>query len=75
VDQPILAAGCAVFAADSKAVYMLLLRSSGDGSWDFPKGLAETGENSFVTAARELREETGLRLDVMQDELFAPEAF
>lgn len=74
MDQPILAAGFAVFTVDDDAVYVLLLRSTCDRSWDFPKGLSEAGEITFVTAIRELREETGLCPDAIRDELFAPEA-
>ncbi|MEX2494768.1 MAG: NUDIX domain-containing protein [Woeseia sp.] len=30
-------------------------------NWDFPKGLREQGESALEAAARELREETGIR--------------
>lgn len=33
------------------------------GHWGFPKGHAEAGESHLETAARELSEETGLRVD------------
>lgn len=39
--------------------YLLLYR--GRNYWNFPKGKIEQGEQSFRTALREIREETGLR--------------
>lgn len=39
---------------------MVLLVRHREGHWSFPKGHPETGETPFETAARELREETGL---------------
>lgn len=42
--------------------YFLILNRKGNarGHWGFPKGHVEAGENEFETAAREIREETGL---------------
>lgn len=40
--------------------WMVLLVRHREGHWSFPKGHPETGETPFETAARELREETGL---------------
>jgi len=39
--------------------YFLLLRYPG-GYWEFPRGHVEEGEREFVTARREIREETGI---------------
>ena len=42
--------------------YFLIMNKKGNarGHWGFPKGHIEAGENEFETAAREIREETGL---------------
>lgn len=44
------------------AWHVLLIQHSG-GHWSFPKGHPEPGETPEVTAARELKEETGLSVD------------
>lgn len=52
-------AGAVVFRSKGgKREYLVLLYPS--GHWDFPKGNLERGEAPEQTAAREVREETGL---------------
>lgn len=38
------------------------------GSWSIPKGEVEEGDNFFAVAKRELFEETGIKLEVSEDE-------
>ena len=50
---------CGVIVSDG--MHLLLGHFARAVLWDIPKGLAEPGEDFAVAAARELREETGLR--------------
>lgn len=47
---------------------ILLIKHVNSGHWSFPKGHVEDGESETETAAREIREETGL--DVIIDQSF-----
>lgn len=51
---------CGVVVTDGKRV--LLGHATRSPHWDIPKGLAEPGEPPQEAAARELHEETGLRV-------------
>lgn len=51
--------GVIVFRERNKHREFLLLHYPG-GHWDFPKGHVEKGEKELETAARELKEETGI---------------
>ncbi len=53
-----LSAGVVVVRATDDGWRVLLLRAY--NYWDCPKGLVEPGEDSFTTAKREVREETGI---------------
>lgn len=44
----------------------LIIRHNG-GHWSFPKGHVENNETEVETAAREIREETGLIVDIITD--------
>lgn len=44
---------------------LLLLKHRFGGHWSFPKGHVEKGENEVQTALREVREETGLVIELM----------
>lgn len=41
---------------------ILLLKHRFGGHWSFPKGHMESGETEMMTALREIREETGLKV-------------
>ena len=49
---------CGVIITDGERI--LLGHATRSPRWDIPKGVAEPGESFAATAARELREETGL---------------
>jgi putative (di)nucleoside polyphosphate hydrolase len=52
---------CGVLVTDGRR--LLLGHATRSPRWDIPKGLAEAGEEPAQTAARELREETGLEIE------------
>lgn len=45
--------------------YVVLLRHRFGGHWSFPKGHVEAGESERQTAMREVREETGLPIKLL----------
>jgi 8-oxo-dGTP pyrophosphatase MutT (NUDIX family) len=51
---------CGVIVSDGQRI--LLGHATRSPRWDIPKGLAEPGESLVAAAARELFEETGLRV-------------
>ena len=56
----IISAGIIIFRKNREGINFLLLYH-GRGYWNFPKGKVESGEKSWQTALREIREETGLK--------------
>jgi tRNA nucleotidyltransferase (CCA-adding enzyme) len=48
----------------------LLIRHRFGGHWDFPKGHKEKGETDRETALREVFEETGLTLEIGEEQIF-----
>jgi 8-oxo-dGTP pyrophosphatase MutT (NUDIX family) len=54
------AAGFILYAHEAGQVKYLLLRNAKHGTWSFPKGHLEEGEDPRQGALRELREETGI---------------
>ena len=57
--------GAVVFIlSDGKPLY-LLLKNDQTNYWDFPKGKIEEGETREQTAIREIKEESGLDVDLI----------
>ena len=54
--------GALVYRKRGENIQLLLLRHKMGGHWSFPKGHVEDGETEAQTALREVREETGLNI-------------
>jgi ADP-ribose pyrophosphatase YjhB (NUDIX family) len=59
-----LAIGCSAFVFDSKREKVLLIQRSDDGKWAVPGGAMMAGESLSEACAREVLEETGLKIKV-----------
>lgn len=55
-------AGAVVFFEGREGIEFLLIKA---GYWEFPKGLVEAGEDEQAAARREVREETGLDVELL----------
>jgi 8-oxo-dGTP pyrophosphatase MutT (NUDIX family) len=60
-------AGAIIF--DSKKEYILLIKGNYSKKWGVPKGTAEFEESMYVTANREVYEETGIQLGIDKYEI------
>ena len=61
--KKIKSCGFIVYKLDDEGQKYLLLHQTKSGTWSFPKGRMEAGEDELQTALRELYEETGLVAD------------
>lgn len=52
--------GALVYRVERGKIKILMLRHRKGGHWSFPKGHVEVGETETETALREIKEETGL---------------
>ncbi|MEA5010908.1 MAG: NUDIX domain-containing protein [Angelakisella sp.] len=58
--------GALVFRKTEGSYDLVLLRHKFGGHWSFPKGHVEQGENERQTALREVKEETGLSIRLLE---------
>ena len=56
--------GALVYRKKQDKVELLLIKHRNGGHWSFPKGHVESGENEYQTALREIKEETGLDVNL-----------
>jgi len=61
-----VAAGGVVLRRGPDGAEVVLAGRRSDGSWVFPKGTPDVGESLEETAAREVREETGLEVRIVR---------
>lgn len=56
--------GAVIFRKYHGNTELLLIKHTNGGHWSFPKGHVEPGETEAETARREVREETGLEVQI-----------
>lgn len=61
--HPLIGVGVFVFAADGALLMIQRANEPARGKWSIPGGLVEVGETLQAAAAREVEEETGLRVE------------
>lgn len=59
--------GAVIYRHRSGNLEFLLVKNKKGGNWGFPKGHIEVGESEKDTARREVREETGLEIEPLDD--------
>ena len=67
--RPAVTADCVVFSNDLNGLSVLLIERANEpfkGCWAFPGGFMDMEENAEDCARRELKEETGLQLEHME---------
>jgi 8-oxo-dGTP pyrophosphatase MutT (NUDIX family) len=72
--QPTYTVGAVAIIRDPARTQLLLLRQPPGAGWSLPAGLMDRGETPAQAAARELAEETGLKLPLDQLRPAAPNA-
>jgi ADP-ribose pyrophosphatase YjhB (NUDIX family) len=63
-DRPVVGVGAVVLTADGCVVLVRRAQPPREGEWSLPGGVVELGETLVDGVAREVREETGLDVDV-----------
>jgi 8-oxo-dGTP pyrophosphatase MutT (NUDIX family)/RimJ/RimL family protein N-acetyltransferase len=58
--------GAVVYRNNNKVTEFLLIKCKDSGYWGFPKGHVEESENEVETALREVHEETGLNIEMVE---------
>ena len=58
--------GAIVYLKQDSSIKLLLLKHKCGGHWSFPKGHVEKGETETQTALREVKEETGISIDLKE---------
>ena len=58
--------GALVYLEKGSQTKLLVLKHKYGGHWSFPKGHVESEENEFQTALREVKEETGLSIQLVK---------
>lgn len=67
--------GALVYRKRGERVQLLLIKHRHGGHWSFPKGHVERGEAEIQTALREVKEETGLDISLLEGFRYSVEYF
>ena len=59
--------GALVVRRENEKYFVLMIRHKAKGNRSFPKGHVEAGETEYITAMREVMEETSARIAIVSD--------
>ena len=59
--------GALVVRRENEKYFVLMIRHKAKGNRSFPKGHVEAGETEYITAMREVMEETSVRITLIPD--------
>lgn len=59
--------GVVIFRRENDKIEYLIIRQKNDSHWGYPKGHVEERETERETAIREVKEETGLSINIMDN--------
>lgn len=59
--------GVVIFRRENDKIEYLIIRQKNDSHWGYPKGHVEERETERETALREVKEETGLSINIMDN--------
>ena len=59
--------GALVVRRENEKYFVLMIRHKAKGNRSFPKGHVEAGETEYITAMREVMEETSARIAILSD--------
>lgn len=61
-----VSAGGVAHRVDDGRVEVVLIKTSSEGRWQLPKGMIDPGETPEIAALREVREEAGIRCEIVE---------
>jgi 8-oxo-dGTP diphosphatase len=61
-----VSAGGVAHRVDDGRVEVVLIKTSSEGRWQLPKGMIDSGETPEIAALREVREEAGIRCEIVE---------
>ena len=61
-----ISAGGVAHRIDGGRIQLAVIKTSSEGRWQLPKGMIDPGETAEVAALREVREEAGIKCEIIE---------
>ena len=65
--RELVSAGGVAFRKNGNSTEIVLIQTSSEGRWQLPKGLVDPGESNEDAAVREVREEAGVKCEIVSE--------
>ena len=61
-----VSAGGVAHRVDDGRIEVVVIKTSAEGRWQLPKGIIDPGETAEIAALREVREEAGIKCEIIE---------